>query len=42
MKPIFVDEKRFMEKTYESFMNENEIAVKVKSEVERFKIMFNS
>jgi len=42
MEPIFVNEKRFMDKTYESFKNENEIAMKVKSEDERFKIMFNS
>jgi hypothetical protein len=42
MEPIFVNEKRFMDKTYEIFMNENEIAMKVKSEDERFKIMSSS
>ncbi len=37
-----MNEKRFMDKTYEIFMTENEIAMKVKSEDERFKIMFSS
>jgi hypothetical protein len=40
MEPIFVNEKRFMDKTYEIFMNENENEMKVKSE--EFKIMFSS
>lgn len=42
MEPIFVNQKIFMDKTYEVFMNENEIAMKVKNENERFKIMFSS
>jgi hypothetical protein len=42
MEPISMNEKKFMDKTYESFKNENEIAMKVKSEDERLKIMFSS